>query len=136
VNVRLCAFLSLLFLHASALAGAPPPAPPQFVPLTVADGLPSSVAYKTVQDRDGFIWIGTKDGLARYDGLGFRVFRNDPASPGSISSNDVSAMLVDRDGHLWCGGEASGLNRLEPDGSGFRHWQWPSFTSACQRDWA
>ena len=123
MDVRLCAFLSLLFLHASALAGAPPPAPPQFVPLTVADGLPSSVAYKTVQDRDGFIWIGTKDGLARYDGLGFRVFRNDPASPGSISSNDVSAMLVDRDGHLWCGGEASGLNRLELDGSGFRHWR-------------
>ncbi len=123
MDVKLCALLLPLLLHANALAAAPPPAPPQFVSLAVADGLPSSVAYKTVQDRDGFIWIGTKDGLARYDGVGFRVFRHDPALAGSLSSNDVSAMLVDRDGHLWCGGEASGLNRLEADGSSFRHWR-------------
>jgi len=123
VDVRLCVFLLPLLLRANALVAAPPPAPPQFVPLAVADGLPSSVAYKTVQDRDGFIWIGTKDGLARYDGVGFRVFRHDPALPDSLSSNDVSAMLVDRAGRLWCGGEASGLNRLEADGSGFRHWR-------------
>ncbi|MBO9664691.1 hybrid sensor histidine kinase/response regulator [Dokdonella sp.] len=109
-------------LAVSTAAAAPPPAPPQFVSLTVADGLPSSVAYKTVQDREGFIWIGTQDGLARYDGLGFRVFRHDPADPASLPSNDVSALLVDRAGNLWCGGEASGLNRLEPDGRGFRHW--------------
>ncbi|MEO7325566.1 MAG: ATP-binding protein [Dokdonella sp.] len=101
---------------------APPPAPPQFVPLGVADGLPSSVAYKTVQDRDGFVWIGTQDGLARYDGIDFRTFRHDPTEPGSLASNDVSVVLFDRDGRLWCGGEASGLNRLEADGKTFKHW--------------
>lgn len=114
--------LPLLVLIAVAAAG-PPPAPPQFVPMTVADGLPSSVVYKTVQDRDGFIWIGTQDGLARYDGVGFRLFRHDPADPASLASNDVSALLVDRAGNLWCGGEASGLNRLEADGKRFTHWR-------------
>jgi len=112
---------SLLAWSATAFA-APPPAPPLFVPLQVADGLPSNVTYKTVQDHDGFVWIGTQDGLARYDGVGFRVFRHDPNDPASLQSNDVSELVVDRAGRLWCGGEASGLNRLEPDGRSFRHW--------------
>lgn len=119
--------LAIRLLAAAVLAtpvadAAPPPAPPQFVSLTVADGLPSSVAYKTVQDRDGFIWIGTQDGLARYDGVDFRVFRHDPADPASLPSNDISSLLIDRAGNLWCGGEATGLNRLEADGRSFRHW--------------
>ena len=114
--------LPLLVLVAVA-AARPPLAPPQFVPMTVADGLPSSVVYKTVQDRDGFIWIGTQDGLARYDGVGFRLFRHDPADPASLASNDVSTLLIDRAGNLWCGGEASGLNRLEADGKSFTHWR-------------
>ena len=75
-----------------------------------------------MQDLDGFIWIATQDGLARYDGVGFRVYRHDPADPGSLASNDVSTVLIDRDGNLWCGGEASGLNRLEADGTTFSHW--------------
>ena len=55
--------LSLL-LVALVAAAAPPPAPPQFVAMSVADGLPSSTVYKLAQDRDGFIWLGTHDGLA------------------------------------------------------------------------
>jgi signal transduction histidine kinase/CheY-like chemotaxis protein/streptogramin lyase len=113
--------LSLFVMPIVASATAPP-APPQFVSIGVADGLPSSLAYKAVQDRDGFLWFGTQDGLARYDGVGFRVFRHDPSDPASLTSNDVSALLVDRDGRLWCGGEASGLNRLEADGRTFTHW--------------
>ncbi len=112
----------LALLVSGTLVAAPPPSPPQFMPITVADGLPSSVVYATVQDPRGFIWTGTQDGLARYDGIGFRVYRHDPSDPRSIASNDVSALLVDREGRLWCGGEASGLNRLEPDGSSFAHW--------------
>ncbi|WP_306582284.1 hybrid sensor histidine kinase/response regulator [Dokdonella sp.] len=114
--------MPLLMLGMLAQAGVPP-APPQFVSMRVNDGLPSSVVYKAVQDHDGFIWIGSQDGLARYDGVDFRIYRHDPAEPASIASNDVSALLVDRDGRLWCGGEASGLNRLEPDGTRFRHWR-------------
>jgi len=111
-----------LFVMPIVASAAAPPASPQFVPIGVADGLPSSLAYKAVQDHDGFLWFGTQDGLARYDGVGFRVFRHDPADPASLATNDISALLVDRDGRLWCGGESSGLNRLESDGKTFKHW--------------
>ncbi len=120
--MRILLALSLLGSMVVANAG-PPPALPQFVPMTVADGLPSSAVYKTVQDPQGFIWIGTQDGLARYDGVSFHVFRHDPADPTSLASNDVSTLLIDRVGTLWCGGEASGLNRLEADGKSFTHWR-------------
>src|SRR4051812_27005166 len=104
-------------------AATPPPAPPQFVMTTVADGLPSGTVYRLAQDRDGFIWIGTFDGLARYDGVSFRVFRNDPTEPRSIGGNNVTTLLIDRSGRLWCGGEGSGLNRLEADGEHFTRWK-------------
>jgi signal transduction histidine kinase/streptogramin lyase/ActR/RegA family two-component response regulator len=115
--------LAVLLLLAAPLAVAvPPPAPPQFVSTSVAEGLPSSTVYRLAQDRDGFIWIGTHDGLARYDGVSFRLFRNDPAEPKSIGGNKITTLLIDSKGRLWCGGEASGLNRLEPDGEHFKHW--------------
>ncbi len=110
----------LALVMATPLAALPLASPP-FSTLTVADGLPSSIAYKAVQDHEGFIWIGTQDGLARFDGLDFRVYRHDPDDSASLPSNDISSLLVDSKGRLWAGGEATGLNRLEPDG-GFRHW--------------
>ncbi len=114
-------------LIASALlsafaCAAPPPSEPWFELLRVADGLPSSEVYALRQDKDGFIWIGTRDGLARYDGIDFRVWRHDPADPASLATNDVAALLIDSRGRVWCGGEASGLNEKRADGS-FRHYR-------------
>ena len=109
-------------LLATYACAAPPPSEPWFELLRVADGLPSSEVYALRQDKDGFIWIGTRDGLARYDGIDFRVWRHDPADPASLASNDVAALLIDSRGRVWCGGEASGLNEKRADGS-FRHYR-------------
>ncbi len=100
-----------------------PPSPPLFESLRVADGLPSSVVAAIEQDPDGFVWIGTRDGLARYDGLGFRVWQHDPRDAHSLSGNDVSALAIDAQGRVWCGGEAAGVNLLLSDGRfrRFRH---------------
>ena len=98
-TLPLIAALPLIALAGFASAG-PPPAPPQFVMTSVADGLPSSTVYRLAQDRDGFIWIGTHDGLARYDGVSFRVLRNDPAEPRSIGGNNVMALLIDSKGRV------------------------------------
>ena len=116
-------------LVAAALVAAPADsaptlaATPYFRTLDASDGLPSSTVWKIAQDRDGYIWIGTADGLARYDGVDFRVFRNDPADAASLSGADVSALFVDRDNRIWCGGEDVGLNRLDARRRGFTHFR-------------
>ncbi|HET8941653.1 MAG TPA: two-component regulator propeller domain-containing protein [Rudaea sp.] len=98
-------------------------AEPFFHTLDVADGLPSSSVWKLAQDHSGFIWIGTADGLARFDGVGFRIYRHNAADATSLSGNDVTALFVDHQGRLWCGGEDAGLNRLDAQGNGFVHYR-------------
>jgi signal transduction histidine kinase/streptogramin lyase/ActR/RegA family two-component response regulator len=116
-------------LIAAALAMAPADSAPvlastpYFRTLDAADGLPSSTVWKIAQDQDGYIWVGTADGLARYDGVDFRVYRNDPDDATSLSGADVTALFVDRDNRIWCGGEDAGLNLLDARRAGFRHFR-------------
>src|SRR5487761_2100638 len=108
-------------LPAREPASAAPLPTPQLRRYGVADGMPSSAAYTVVQDRQGYLWIGSADGLARFDGAHFEVYRHDPRDPASLASNDAAAVLVDRDGRLWVGGGDNGLNLHDPAHGGFRH---------------
>jgi signal transduction histidine kinase/ligand-binding sensor domain-containing protein len=79
--------------------------------LTMADGLPSNeIRSNIVTDQQGFVWIGTLNGLARYDGHTCKVYRNIPDDPYSISSNGVMYILLDSRGLLWFGTFDSGLS--------------------------
>ncbi|MBK9492014.1 MAG: hypothetical protein IPO07_26835 [Haliscomenobacter sp.] len=82
--------------------------------LTIADGLSQGMVYDFLQDRTGFMWIATKDGLNRYDGYNFKVFTNDPYNPYSISGNTCTVLLEDARGRLWIGTEKDGLNLYDP----------------------
>lgn len=120
--------LSALFLAGALMAPAQVPMDlpptPRFRQYGFSEGLPSSRVYTTAQDHDGFIWVGTGDGLARFDGQSFTVHRHDPDNPASLPGNDISALLVDHAGRLWLGGgQDSGLARLRADGSGFERWR-------------
>ncbi len=84
----------------------------QFSHLTSEDGLSLSVVNKIIQDRRGFMWFGTYNGLDRYDGYNFKIYLSENKNPSSISGNSISAMLEDKAGNIWVG-TASGLNRYD-----------------------
>ena len=119
----LCALLMAGALaSASTPDAAKVPPTPIFRSYGVANGLPSTEVYTVAQDEAGYLWIGTHAGLVRYDSREFKVFRHDPARPDSLPANDVSAVMVDRAGRVWAGGEGTGLNRFQPETNDFRHW--------------
>ncbi|MEP7377503.1 MAG: two-component regulator propeller domain-containing protein, partial [Chitinophagaceae bacterium] len=66
-----------------------------------------------VQDKRGFTWIGTDDGLNRYDGNRFEVFRHDPSNPASLSGNMITDLLEDKNEVLWIATADGGLTRYD-----------------------
>ena len=60
---------------------------PRMRRLGAAEGMPSRMVLALAQDRQGYIWAATDDGLARIDGVGLRVWRNEPDDPGSLPGN-------------------------------------------------
>ncbi len=84
----------------------------RFDRLSVEDGLSHSSVWTVTQDSSGFMWFGTREGLNRFDGYDFKVYRHDPSDPTSISESETLAILEDRRGDLWIGTRGGGLNRF------------------------
>jgi ligand-binding sensor domain-containing protein/serine phosphatase RsbU (regulator of sigma subunit) len=90
------------------------PAPLQCDRLTLADGLPISHVTSFAQDKSGFIWIGTPQGLVRYDGIRMKAYKPNDKDPTSISSPQVVALAPDVSGKLWVGTNDQGINLYDP----------------------
>lgn len=73
-------------------------------------GLSQVTVQSIFQDSQGFIWIGTQDGLNRYDGYHFKVFKNNPSDKKSISSNIINCMFEDEKGLMYIGTQSSGMS--------------------------
>jgi signal transduction histidine kinase/DNA-binding response OmpR family regulator/ligand-binding sensor domain-containing protein len=78
--------------------------------VSAVQGLSQGMVYDIIQDKEGFIWVGTKDGLNRYDGYHFKVFTNDPYNANTLSSNSINKLFEDSKGRIWVGTENEGLN--------------------------
>ncbi len=83
-----------------------------FSNLNLKDGLSQISVLKIFQDTKGFIWFGTRNGLNRYDGSEFVIYKHDPKDTVSLSDNHIQALAEDRDRNLWIG-TARGLNKLD-----------------------
>lgn len=86
----------------------------------VENGLSDNMVTCCVQDKSGYIWIGTRDGLNRFDGYTFKVFRNDPDDAESLGNNWITHLDCDREGNLWVG-TLSGLYRYDETKESFLH---------------
>jgi signal transduction histidine kinase/ligand-binding sensor domain-containing protein/DNA-binding response OmpR family regulator len=108
---RIVLFLILCF-HGSLLL--PQKNQMLFRQLTIENGLSNNSITCVFKDSRGFIWIGTIDGLNRYDGYGFTVFKHSTQDQYSISDNFVSTIIEDYSGNLWIGTQGGGLNKYDP----------------------
>jgi len=106
--VRVFLLLSIL-LPASSSAGEKI----KFGHLTIEEGLPETGVITMLQDRLGFLWLGTQNGLSRYDGFTFTMFKPDPDDPGSIAGRLVMALYEDGAGRLWVGTRRGGLSSFD-----------------------
>lgn len=86
----------------------------RFEHLNIENGLSQNAGLAIFQDSRGYLWIGSQDGLNRYDGYTFTIFKNDPEDPTSLSYNSILSIGETSDGALWIGTWGGGLNRFDP----------------------
>jgi signal transduction histidine kinase/ligand-binding sensor domain-containing protein len=91
--------------------------------LTEKDGLPGSQVRRLIVDKSGFLWLGTINGLARYDGYEFKRFFYDPNDSASIQGLSVWSLMEDRDGQIWVATGPANLNRYDPVMKRFRQFE-------------
>lgn len=94
----------------------------RFEQISLEEGLSQSVVNAILQDRQGFLWVGTDDGLNRYDGYQFKIYKPDINDPNSISARSITAIVEDQQGYLWIGTHSGGLNRYDPVSGKFTHY--------------
>lgn len=109
--LRVAALVLLVSLHLPSAARAQS-STIRFDTLNVEDGLSQSNVRAILQDSRGFVWFGTDDGLNKFDGYTFTIYKNDPENPQSLSDNAVYAIFEDAQGVVWLG-TGRGLNRFD-----------------------
>ena len=85
-----------------------------FKNITIEDGLSQSTVETIYQDSKGYIWIGTNDGLDRYNGYEFKYYKHDKDDKNSIPNNYSVDIIEDKNGHIWVS-TINGLSRIDPD---------------------
>ena len=84
----------------------------KFEHISIEDGLSQSSVNCILKDRRGLMWFGTQDGLNRYDGYTFKIYRHQPDNSNSLSNSHINCIFEDRNGVLWVG-TREGLNKFD-----------------------
>lgn len=96
----------------------------RFEHITSSDGLSQNSIFCVLQDRKGFLWLGTEDGLNRYDGYEIKIYKHEPDNLYSLSNSRVISIAEDQNGRLWIGTE-SGVNVYDPQDETFTSYKLP-----------
>ena len=100
-------------VSSTAFAGPNEHHPMRFDHITLDDGLSQSTVLAVLQDSKGFLWIGTENGLNRYNGYEFETFKRERGNPDSLSSDFVFDLEEDRAGNLWIATNGGGLVKFD-----------------------
>ncbi|MGA0557577.1 two-component regulator propeller domain-containing protein [Larkinella sp. VNQ87] len=124
--VKLTGLAQLFFLLLNPLAyplyAQPDPSPGRVLRYSMKEGLSLGVVNSITQDNEGLMWFATGDGLNRFDGTTFTVFKHQAEDPHSLSGNFVKAIFKDRNGTLWASAR-NGLNEFVPASQQFNRYQ-------------
>ncbi|MCP5053213.1 MAG: response regulator [bacterium] len=109
----------------------------KFETISLEDGLSQATVNCIIQDRRGFMWFGTKDGLNRFDGYQFTVYKHSPKIASTIGDNHIRAILEDNEEDvLWIGTYSGGLNRMDLKTGAFIHYPFnPSIHISKSHNW-
>ncbi len=92
-----------------------------FQSLTINDGLSQGMVNQILQDRFGFMWFATKDGLNRYDGYHFKIFRHDTDDTSSVAESFIQSIYEDSEGRIWAGTTSGYVDYFDQASGKFRH---------------
>ena len=106
---------------ATSFAAAAADLATRFTHYSVEHGLSQAAVETIIQDRRGFIWLGTEEGLNRFDGQTFVTYANDKNVANSLAHNWVWVLHEDARGSIWVGTDGGGLDRLDPASGIFEH---------------
>lgn len=93
-----------------------------FEHIGIDNGLSQNTVFAILQDSRGFLWFGTEDGLNRYDGYMFKLYKHNSDDPGSLSHNWISSIYEDNSGTIWIGTQGGGLNKFDRSKETFIHY--------------
>ena len=113
--VSLLFVLGLLFYNASSINAQQQDYFSNIQYITSNEGLSQGEVTAILQDKKGFLWIGTRGGLDRYDGNNIKVFQNEIDNTNSLSNNSVETLFEDSKGHIWIGTKSNGVCRYIPE---------------------
>lgn len=94
----------------------------KFSHFSVEQGLSQTVVNCIMQDQQGFMWFGTQEGLNRYDGYAFKIYKRDPQDANSLANNFIYTTYQSKDGIIWIGTNGNGLDRFDPVTERFTHY--------------
>lgn len=97
--------------------------PIKFEHISIQQGLSQSTVSCILQDKKGFMWFGTEDGLNRYDGYNFTIYKNDSLDKTSLSDSYILSLYEDKSGTLWIGTYSGGLNKFDREKEQFIYYK-------------
>ncbi len=113
----LCSFVIIISISFNLSAQSLP-----FQKLTTTNGLSNNYVNNVIQDKTGFLWFSTDDGLNRFDGYEFKIFRSNQSDKNSVSDNSTLALTEDENGKIWIGTKNGFINCYDPLYNKFIRW--------------